>query len=199
MNNLSIVIMATRKREAWAKELSSKLNDCPIAFDPHDRFNVSNIWENCKRAWSMQDKSKKWSLVIQDDAILCKNFVERATEHLNRAEESNSAIQFYLGNSYHLEQQFKANKKKGFLIKEALFWGVAIAMKTELIPKMIAFGNARAEWQDDTKIKYFLLKNKITTYYPIPGLIDHRRREDNPSTVGSEGRDRFSNFFIDNI
>lgn len=199
MNNLSIVIMASRKREAWAKELSSKLNNCPIAFDPHARFNIGNVWENCKRAWMLQDRSKEWSLVIQDDAILCNNFIERAEKHLKQASKFGCAIQFYLGNSPQYEEQFRSFFKKGYLIKVEMCWGVAIAMKTELIDKMISFGNATINWQDDIKIKQFLLKNHIPTYYPIPGLVDHRQENDNPSLVKSKDGNRFSNFFIDNI
>lgn len=191
--------MASRKRETWAKELSSKLKNCPIAFDPHLRFNTGNIWENCKRAWSMQDMSKEWGLVIQDDAILCKDFLLKVEKHLDKAKESDSAIQFYLGNNPQYEEQFRECRKNGFIIKQELSWGVAIAMRIELIPKMIAFGNAHGGWQDDIKIKHFLLKNKITTYYPIPGLVDHRRESENESLVRSKDGDRFSNFFIDNI
>lgn len=189
--------MASKKRETWAKELSSKLNNCPIAFDPHTRFNIINIWENCKRAWEMQDRSKEWGLVIQDDAILCDGFIEKAKKHLEKAK--GCAVQFYLGNNPQYEEQFREFRKNGFLKKVELSWGVAIAMETALIPKMIAFGNADGAWQDDIKIKHFLLKNNIPTYYPIPGLVDHRRENENESLVRSKSGDRFSNFFIDNI
>lgn len=199
MNNLSVVIMASRKREAWALELSKQLNNCPIAFDPNTRFNVSNIWENCKRAWGMQDVSKKWSLVIQDDAILCKDFLLKVQEHLDRAEKLNCAIQFYVGNNHHYQEQFGANIKNGYVIMPYLTWGVAIALPSELIPSMIAFGNSYSAWNDDIKIKYFLLNKQISTYYALPGLVDHRKEKENPSIVRSKGGDRFSNFFIDNI
>lgn len=199
MNNVSVVIMASRKRESWALELSKNLNNCPIAFDPHPRFNTGNVWENCIRAWNMQDKSKEWSLVIQDDAILCKDFLNKAQKHFDRASKSQCAIQFYLGNNPQYEEQFKEFQKKGYLIQSELSWGVAIAMKTELIDKMITFGNTYDSWQDDIKIKYFLINNKIQIYYPIPGLVDHRRESENESLVRSKDGDRFSNFFIDNI
>lgn len=199
MNNLSIVIMASRKREAWALELSKQLNNCPIAWDPHLRFNTGNIWENCKRAWGMQDKSKKWGLVIQDDAILCKDFLSKVGEHLDRAEQMNCAIQFYIGNNPHYEEQFSQNLEKGYLIKPELSWGVAIALPSDLIPLMLQFGNQHMGWQDDIKIKHFLLKKNISTYYPLPGLVDHRQENENPSLVRSMDGNRFSNFFIDNI
>lgn len=198
MNDISITIMASKKREVWARDLSSKLNNCPIAFDPHPRFNIGNIWENCKRAWKLQDRSKKWSIVIQDDAILCDNFLEKASKHLEKAEELGCAVQFYLGNIPQYEQQFKENIKNGYLVKKELIWGVAIAVKTELIDEMLQFGDARGGWQDDIKIKYFLLKKQIPTYYPIWGLVDHRQDDENPSLVRSGEGSRFSNFFIGN-
>lgn len=191
--------MASKKREIWAKDLSSKLNDCPIAFDPHPRFNIGNIWENCKRAWKLIDKTKKWGLVIQDDAILCSDFLNKIEKHLEKADNLNCAIQFYLGNNPQYEEQFEQNKDNGYLVKPNLSWGVAIALKTEWIDDMIKFGDGDSNWQDDLKIKYFLIKKQIPTYYPIPGLVDHRQENENPSLVRSGEGNRYSNFFIDNI
>lgn len=191
--------MASKKRESWAKDLSSKLNNCPIAFDPHPRFNIGNIWENCQRAWKLIDKTKKWGLVIQDDAILCKDFLEKVEKHLEKADELNCAIQFYVGNTAQYQEQFEQDLHKGYTTRQDLAWGVAIALKTEWIDEMIAFGNSYGGWQDDIKIKHFLLKKQIPTYFPLPGLIDHRQEEENPSLVRSKDGNRFSNFFIDNI
>lgn len=197
--NTSFVIMASKKREQWAKELSEQLNNCPIALDPHPRFNIGNIWENCQRAWKMHDKTKKWAVVIQDDAILCKDFIKKAEKHLEKAEQLGCAVQFYVGNNPHYEEQFSENIKNGYLVKDHLSWGVAIALKTEWIKDMIDFGNSYGGWQDDIKIKYFLIKKQIPTYYPLPGLVDHRQEDENPSLVRSKDGNRFSNFFIDNI
>lgn len=199
MNNISVVVMANRKRESWALDLSKQLGNCPIAWDPHPRFNIGNIWENCKRAWMLQDKKKKWGIVIQDDAILCKDFLKKAEEHLERAEKLGCAVQFYIGNNPHYEEQFRENLRNGYVIKPELSWGVAIALPTELIFEMISFGDSYRGWQDDIKIKHFLLKKQISTYYALPGLVDHRQENENPSLVRSMDGNRFSNFFIDNI
>jgi len=190
--------MAVEKRRAWAEALSQQLGNCPIAFDPHTRFNIGNVWENSVRAWKLQNREADWCLVVQDDAILCENFLEKAQEHLERAGENNAAIQFYVGNGGHYEE-FIDHIDKGFIVKREMIWGVAIALKSELIDDMIRFGNSYRSWQDDIKIKHFLLQNNIPTYFPLPCLVDHRKMDENPSFASPADGDRYSPIFIDNI
>lgn len=186
--------MAVEKRREWAEALSQQLGGCPIAFDPHPRFNIGNIWENNVRAWRLQDRSKEWSLVIQDDAILCENFLERAQEHLKRADELGAAVQFYVGNGEHFEE-FKEHIEKGYYLRREMVWGVAIAVKTEWLDEMIRVGTSFRAWQDDIKIKHFLLKKNIPTYFPLPCLVDHRRMDENPSFASPSDGDRYSPLF----
>ncbi len=80
-------------------------------------------------------------------------------------------------------------------MKTQLNWGVAIMLPTKLIPDMIKFGNNYPSNEDDTKIKFFLMQNKIQTIYPYPCLIDHRRADENPTLTMSANTDRYSTTF----
>lgn len=190
---LSISVMAHPKRKEWAEELS-KFIGCQIAWDTDN-----NVWNTRKKALLLAEKSD-FHLVIQDDAILCKNFKEKAIDFIEKNNIKDMAIQFYYGNRIKEKKEIIEKAiKDGLMIRNHLSWGVAIATPTQWINDIIRFGNSYYAWQDDVKIKHFLISKRYKTIYPIPCLVDHRRQSVNPTLTPSIDRDRYSNYFIDNI
>lgn len=186
--------MAHPKRREWAEELSRTL-ECPIYWDTNN-----TIWDTCKGAWRLADKTADYHCVIQDDAILSIGFKENAHQIARKIlrECGKTAINFYFGerklaNKSTIEQSFK----KGYMLQKFNAWGVAICLPTEWIDPMIRFGDGFYAWQDDTKIKHFLAKHGYKTAFTLPSLIDHKRMEINPTLTQSKDRDRFSPYFID--
>ncbi len=194
---LSISVMAHPKRGEFFPYLTENLGDVPFAID----FESKGEWENAKRAWMMYDKDADWHVVIQDDAIICKDFKQQASEVIKQAkitlDRDNYVVNFYYGYRRSSEKQASESLQKGFWVNAYPKWGVAICMQTKYIEQMIKYGDALEEdhTRDDARIGAFIGHMKLPVYFPMPSLIDHRHGE---SLVGDPGEKRSAYKFIDN-
>lgn len=161
--------MAHPKRKEWAEELSKQL-DCPVYWDTDN-----TVWNTCKGAWGLADKDSDYHFVIQDDAILCKDFKNTVKKFVEKTlkKHQNVSFQLYVGKGRGLDK-VKNIMTKDYAILPNNMWGVAIGLPTKLIDEMIRFGNNYFAWQDDTKIKYFLKSKGMQTVFPVPCFVDHR-------------------------
>jgi hypothetical protein len=178
---LSVSIMAHPKRKQFLPYLRKKLGDCPVSMD--EGFG---LWENAKRAWKMHDPKADYHVVIQDDAIVCNNFMEKALLVLEQSEKvfrkRPHICNFYYdkmlapGNAEEIIQQ-------GYITRGRIHWAVAICMPVELIDEMVAFGDSLGIPQDDERITAFMKSKNLRCYFPIPSLVNHRT--DVPSLIGN--------------
>ena len=189
---LSISIMAHPSRIRNITYLQDKIGNCGIPVSLDDGIG---IWKNCKQAWRLKDKNSEWHLVVQDDAIICKDFQKLALEVIEQAElKKCEAISLFFGNRLMMDQAKKDGDKNGYWISGWMHWGIAICMKTKHIEPMLKFGDKMNIPQDDARIANYIRENKIKVYYPIPCLIDH---EIGKSLVGDRGKNRVAYKFID--
>ena len=189
---ISISVMAHPKRAEFFDYIKQKLGDVPFSIDEKSEGCAING----QRSWSMFDPLADWHIVIQDDAIICDNFIERAEKVIEQAIKNNcGAVSFHWGKRARMEDRSKKGLKEGFIISKWLHWGVAVCIKTELVRPMLEHVNKMNIPQDDTRIANFLMKNEIKIYYPMPSLIDHRKGE---SLVKDPGQNRVAYKFIDN-
>ena len=126
---ISYSIMAHPNRKEWAEELAREL-DCEIYWD-----NDNTIWHTSRGAWQLADRTSDYHFVIQDDAILCRNFKQRVQELVEKSVEHNgeTAFQLYLGRC----RRFLVNKsdrekeiKEVYYVRTLCAGGVAIGMPT---------------------------------------------------------------------
>lgn len=180
----TVSVMAHPKRKAWAEALAKQLG-APIYFDTNNK-----VWDTCKGAWRLHGE-EPYHLVVQDDAILCKDFKQEVTTLLKKTKRLNAAYQLYYGNhkNINVPALLKEAGTKGYVIRDQCAWGVAIMLPTHLIADMIKFGDSYYAWQDDTKITYFLKSKGIKTVFPIPCLVDHRKVAENPTLSRSNRRE----------
>jgi hypothetical protein len=188
---LSISIMAHSSRAKYFPYLNRMLGDVKFSIDKAGA--EIGVWNNCKRAWMMHDPKAEYHVVIQDDAIICENFRQRAEKILTSKEQ---AYNFYFGNRQQYRQAAKDGMEKGFIISGWTGWGVAICLPTYLIREMLLYCDKMRTPHDDTRIANFLKHKKIKTLFPMPSLIDHRTGEH--SLVGDPSRGRKAWYFIDN-
>lgn len=197
MKLLSISVQAHVAREGFFPYLKEKLGDVPFSVDD----GTLGVWGNRIAALRLCSDSK-YSLIVQDDAILCTDFIRRTEDFIKKMDETFPdevhAFQLYHGSRKNSEtkEEMDAGRERGF-IKKQLSWGVAIVLPTNLIEECIAFGNSLFEWQDDTKIKRFLERKNIPVIYPVPCLVDHRRKRENHSLVPGSNLDRYSPYYIE--
>ncbi|XOB41788.1 MAG: hypothetical protein ACKKMS_00090 [Candidatus Nealsonbacteria bacterium] len=166
---LSVAIMMHLAREKYKEYLLSKLGNVPIAMD-----RGKGLWDTAKRAWLAHNPEEKYHIVIQDDAIIGKDFYLNIEKEINRY--PNQAYSFYFGNRKGMREIAEKGEKDDGVMMRWISWGVAICLPTRIIPEMVKFCDEMKtlEKHDDTRISHFLKKIGMKVWYPIPSLVDHR-------------------------
>ncbi len=185
---LSISVMAHPKRQEFFSYLKDRLGDVPFSIDEGKGL----IW-NCRNAWSMYDPTADYHVVIQDDAIVCDNFYDRAVEVLKNAQ--GLPVSFFHVSPLSYKKYKEQRKESGHIIQPGLSGGVALCLPTKLIPDMLAHYDADTVPHDDHRVGRFLMSINTPWFFPFPSLIDHRIG--NPSIMWKKPSTHPANEFID--
>lgn len=168
---LSVSIMAHPSRAQYVEGLKNILGDVPVAVDTGD-----GIWRNRVAASQMYEPTAEYHLVLQDDAILCNDFMKKAVDVIDK--RRGDAISFYFGKRgvRIVGDREEEIKKNGGLVWNWLGWGVAICLPVKIIPGLIRFCDAMTRYarHDDTRMSHYLRKISMNIFYPVPSLVDHR-------------------------
>lgn len=196
---ISVSIMAAPERLNFVHYLHAMLgNDVPVAMD----HNHEGEWINCRRAWQMFNSAFDWHVVIQDDAIICKDFYSRLKVVIAQAREvlqqDDFAVSFYYGDRMSARQVSAAALEKGYWINKYPKWGVALCLPTKFINEMIEYCDKLSGpyygTKDDARMAKFIGFKKLPVYFPMPSLVNHRHGK---SLVGDPGEKRQAYKFID--
>ena len=172
---LSVSVMAHPKRQDYFQRLKDELGeDVPFSIDENN-----SILENCKAAWRLHDPSADFHVVIQDDAILCKNFLERAKRFIQETEskriQNNWSIFGYnfFRRAEYKEAQMREYEKIGYQLEARNRGGVSICLPVNQINSMLKFFDNTNSRHDDERISRWIESKKFKMCYPIPSLVDH--------------------------
>jgi hypothetical protein len=186
---MSISIMAHPDREEFVKGLLKEVGGTiPVAMDRRGEGS----WSCARKAWTLHDKFADYHLVLQDDAIPCSNFRERAISVL--PEERSMAVSLFMAASNPKRTEDivrRYTRGETSWVSPYLYNGVAIALPIPMILPMIDWVDDKRRamhrrWglhRSDGRIFMYLHAKGIQTFYPIPCLVDHR---DSPSIVGTK-------------
>lgn len=192
---LSVAIMAHPRRSTYVEELRGQLGrDVPVVWDRNnDRYDTG------RAAVLACDPGATHHLVLQDDAILCRDFLaaaERAAEVV--PDEPISFFYSHGSNQAHqrTNQIARTTRMPSWVRFEGPWWGVAVMFPTELIPEMVRHADApRATRAYDKRLSLALRRMNVACHYVLPSLVDHRL--DGPSMIeGREQEDRRAIAFI---
>ena len=179
---VSFNIMAHPSRKDYIKYLKSKLGNVKVIWDTQN-----NIWHTRQKC--LQDhikKGKDFGITIQDDAIICDNFKEKAENFINQIGEK--AIYNFFYTKFVTKEPIKQAKESNvnyFLSPKAGIGSeICFAFPTKLMKKMITACNKSdkrpgfmpdnledADWVMDER---FVKESKLKTYFSVPSLVDHR-------------------------
>lgn len=193
---LSISVMAHPSREKYFSELRERLDNPRFSID-----KKNNLIENCKASWKMYDPKADFHVVIQDDAIVCSHFRERAEQFITEREaervynqEPPQAYNFFLKR----ERNENLKYPDGYVIDNVVRGGVAVCMPVNMIEPMLVEFDKQTDPFDDGRITVFMRKNRYKCLFSIPSLVDHRDHEF--SVAGNNaGNGRIAYSFIDNL
>jgi hypothetical protein len=172
---LSISVMAHPSRRQYFQYLCEKLQ---LTYAQFSIDQKNNLLENSKSAWMLHDPEASFHLVVQDDAIICENFREKAVAFITEQEEKRIAAgRSMQGYNFFLKQD--PNKgplwsKDGVYTDNVTRGGVAICLPVLHIPTMLAEFDRQRSRHDDDRISEYVKRQGMKILFPVPSLIGHR-------------------------
>jgi hypothetical protein len=195
--------MAHPVRRPYVDELVGWLDrKVPISWDNEGPPSPDRQrrWRTGRRAWEMHDPKAEWHIVIQDDALVCRDLLaglERALDHV----PAEGVVQPYIGSKR--PAQLTVTKvirdardkfpQASWVGMRSMGWGVAIAAKVETIADMIDWCNSRVTMPYDMRIgRFYRDALRQLTWHPFPSLVDHRQ---GPSLIAHSDAGRHAHVF----
>lgn len=177
---LSVGIMAHPKRKPFVDDLLSQLGPAAVYWDTDN-----NRWHTGLKALRGEagHAETTHSLILQDDAILCKDFVEGVLRVIQMVPEG-IPVNLYTGvyrKFIHEMNTAYMQKPFNWLVTPGILWGVGIVLPTFDLLDIISYCEDRPEQNYDMRIsRYYENVKQCGVWSPIPSLVDHR---DGPSLV----------------
>lgn len=187
MATLSVKIMAHKKRAAYVEDLVQRLgiSDDDVIWD-----RKQDRWDTGRRAWEAIDQDATWGVVLQDDAVVCRDFAAGMEAALDRL-EPNVVVSPYVGTRRPLAHRVEAvvrtaiDNDAAWIRMPSLNWGVAIVLPTNIIDGMLPWCDRQTYPNYDRRVgRYCIDVKRMSTICTWPSLVDHREV---PSLVGHGG------------
>lgn len=137
-------------------------------------------WVTAQSAWAAYDPKATHHVVLQDDSVLCADFIERLDEAVI---SDQCAYSLYFGNEIgqlRRDAAYHAKRGAGWVDLRRMYWGVAIALPVRLVPGMLAWTSdleVPENWKNrrsDSRIGRFCEHHDVTVRYVLPSIVDHR-------------------------
>lgn len=196
---VSLSVMAHPEREVAVTELLDSLGgaagEIPVSWDSEGPAsgNADRVWRNARAAWGMHDPDADWHVLLQDDAIVCRDFVLGMREALRYAPEKIAVVSPYLGAGRTVSNRWDRIAARAdeigarWVRTNKVMWGVCLAVPTRAIGDMIAYADRRQGVPDDMRVAGWASTGGLEVWYPWPSMVDHRQV---PSLTKHKAHDR---------
>lgn len=177
--SVSVAVMAHPSRQKMVGGLLDALDrPAQVVWDMHN-----DRWETGTRALQTYVPNSTHHLVIQDDAVPCRDLVA-GVERLLPLIPDGCPMVLYTGvYRKFISEMNQAYMQKPFdwLLTPGILWGVGVVVPTSDISDIISYCEGRPEQNYDMRMsRYYENVKKCWVWAPIPSLVDHR---DGPSLV----------------
>jgi hypothetical protein len=185
---LGVAIMAHPKRSGLVADLVEALDrPVEVVWDRrHDR------WDTGRRAWEAHDPDATHWLVLQDDALVCRDLIAGLTAAIEHVPDE-CIVSPYVGTRRPLADRVEAAVVEAgevgaaWIVMQALNWGVGILAPTWTIPEMLEWCDTEPYPMYDRRVgRYYLRVLHWHTWCTWPSLIDHHGGGDD-SLIGNGG------------
>lgn len=172
---LDIKLMGVKKRRALMLETLSRtgLDPSCIVFDDRGESGGGNCWYTAKKAWlAPLPEGTTHRLVLQDDALVCNDFVET----VNKIVETFPDVAWALNGGVWLKESMRKTESPYINLRGAKCSGEAIIFPVEHIKPMIEWSDSifgEEYIHDMTRYGYYCAYHKIRMFGTIPSLVDH--------------------------
>jgi hypothetical protein len=198
--SLSFALMGHPKRRTFIDELAPQIPGIEVVLDRHN-----DRWETGRRSLLAFDPNVTHHCVVQDDAILCRDFIP-SLERAIAAVRSERPVGLYVGRVRPHRDSVTPTVKRAlklgvpWLEMEGPWWGVAIVIPTAHIPELVAWGDENTKIANyDRRIAAFYASQGIDCWYTVPSLVDHRPVDENPSLIEGRTGNRRAHTFVTDV
>lgn len=194
--SVSVALMCHPKRRHFVDELEAQLPEATVVWD-----EKNDRWDTGRRSLLAFDPRASHHLVIQDDAIVCRNLIV-ACERMVEFSGDERCVSLYTGKTRPYANIItpvvhKAlNRGVPWIATKGPLWGPGLLLPTALIPEIVAFGDDCPVENYDRKIETYYLQHDIDCWYSIPSLVQHREVSHNPSLIPGRIGNRTAHDFI---
>lgn len=167
---ISLAVMAHPSRRDFVDQLLPLLDrEAEVVWDQRN-----DRWDTGRRSLLAFDSAATHHLVIQDDAIPCRDLVAGAEKMVEHSEDH--PVGLYMGRQ---DPKLKALagqiEEAGWIAHEGPWWGPGLVIPTEHIPELVAWGDEHPEIPNyDRRITRWYRQAGIACWYSCPSLVDHR-------------------------
>lgn len=192
---LSVAIMAHPDRRRFVGSLARQLPEAEVIWD-----REGDRWETGRRALLAFDQAATHHLVIQDDAVLCRDLVAGMARAAEVAAEH--PVSLYTGavrpHQAVVGPAVEQARREGrpWISMEGPFWGVGLLIPAVHIPELVAYCDGKSIANYDLRIWKFYKSLGRRCWYTAPSLVDHRPVAENPSLVPGRDGNRRALWFI---
>ncbi len=180
---LSVAIMAHPARADLVTDLCERLG---IGEDRVVWDRYGDRWDTGVRAWEHHDPDADWHLVLQDDALPCRDLLPALRVGLGVLPDDCTASLYWGHNEPRIDRQIQRHAKAPWLRRRWLTWGVAMLVPTYAIEPMLEYCQWASQPTYDYRISCFFRQFEWPSYHAWPALVDHRG--DHSLINGSPGR-----------
>lgn len=189
---VSVAVMAHPRRAGYVDELVDQLDrPATVVWD-----QINDRHDTGVRSVEAYDPTATHHLVVQDDAVVCRDLVAGIEQALRYCPPE-SPLCLYVGRVRPFPREIErlvhdAGDTASWLTMRGIYWGVGIVVPTADIPDLTAwFRGARIENYDRRVSTWYQLHDR-TVWYPWPSLVDHRGDD---SLVAGHGAGRYAHRF----
>lgn len=174
---VSVAVMAHPRRAHYVEALVTALDAEPtVIWDRHD-----DRWDTGRRSLLAYDPSADRHLVVQDDALVCRDLVAGCTQ-IATAVADERPVGLYLGKTRatshrigRLHARARARQATFIAMHSSPLWGVGLLLPTAHIEAIVSHGDrAPTRYGYDTRIASWYIDAGIEQLFTVPSLVDHR-------------------------
>jgi hypothetical protein len=172
---LSVAVVAHQSRADLVADLVDRLG---VDADRVMWDRIGNQWDTAVRAWRHHDPDADWHLVIEDDALPCRDLLAGVARGLARLPVQSTAS-LYMGESgrrWTRHATRGAGRRGPTWVKVSrLIWGVAMLAPVSSIANMLEWCEAHPVPTYDHRVsRYYFHRLAWPTFYAWPCLVEHR-------------------------
>lgn len=171
--SVSFTIMAHPARGLFVKNLMREIPSAEVCWAEDDIE-----WNTGRASWELHDPHSDWHVVVQDDALVCKEFEATVTKALAACPEG--PVSLYAGKPFpeadRVGQSIARAKAAGkhWFTMQGPVWGVCIAAPTKMIGDLLEHAEGNGVDPYDLKLATTFGRWGMPCWYSVPSLVDHR-------------------------